>query len=183
MENQGASVVINHHILNEKLKQYEDWLNEIGPKCRSFPGFIDWQIIRPIAGLTFIYTIIIRFDSIENLKNWMESEERKNLIEKASPLFSGDDKYLIRSGLEFLFDSESEKQKVPPRWKQFLVTWSAIYPLSNLTPLLVLPALRFFNLPENKWLNSFFISGCVVFIMVFWLMPNYTKLIKKWLFK
>lgn len=183
MENHGASVVINHHILDGKLKQYENWLNEIGPICKSFEGFLDWQIIRPIPGLTFIYTVIIRFDSIENLKNWIESDERKAFIEKARPLFSGDDQYLIRSGLEFLFDSENENKKIPPRWKQFLVTWSAIYPLSICVPLVVLPVLGFVNLPENKLIHSFFISGCVVFIMVFLLMPNYTRLIKKWLYK
>lgn len=183
MENQGASVVINHHILNGKQQQYEDWLNEIGPVCRSFTGHIDWQIIRPIADLTFSYTVIIRFDSIENLKNWMESEERKQLIEKAKPFLAKDDRYVIKSGLDFLFDSENEGQKVPVRWKQYLVTWSAIYPLSLLIPLIVLPVLRMLHLPDTKYSNSLFVSGSVVFIMVYWLMPNYTRLIKKWLYK
>ncbi|RVT74964.1 antibiotic biosynthesis monooxygenase [Flavobacterium sufflavum] len=183
MENQGASVVINHYILDGKQKQYEDWLNEIGPICRSFAGNIDWQIIRPIPNLTFNYTIIIRFDTIENLKNWMESKERKSLIEKVKPFMAKDDKYLIKSGLDFLFDTENESQKVPVRWKQYLVTWSAIYPLSILIPLIVLPILKTLNFPDNKFINSLFISGCIVFIMVYWLMPNYTKLIKKWLYK
>lgn len=183
MENQGASVVINHHILEGKQKLYEDWLDEIGPVCRSFAGNIDWQIIRPIANLTFIYTIIIRFDSIENLKKWMESGEREILIEKVKPLFTKGDKYLIRSGLDFLFDVEKENQKVPARWKQYLVTWSAIYPLSLLIPLLIFPVLRILNFPDTKIINSLFVSGIVVFIMVYWLMPNYTKLIRKWLYK
>ena len=68
METQGASVVITHHILNDKQSQYEDWLNEIGPVCRSSEGLIDWQIIRPVANLTFTYTVILRFDTIKNLK-------------------------------------------------------------------------------------------------------------------
>lgn len=183
MENQGASVVINHHVLNGKQKDYEDWLNEIGPICRKAVGNIDWQIIRPIPNLTFNYTVIIRFDTIQNLKNWMESDERKNLIEKVKPLFTKEDDYFIQSGLDFLFQAKNENQKVPVRWKQYLVTWSAIYPLSILIPLLVLPILKTVNFPENKLINSFFISGSIVFIMVYLLMPNYTKLIKKWLYK
>ena len=154
MENQGASVVINHQILDGQQKQYEDWLNEISPICRSFTGNIDWQIIRPIPNLTFIYTVIIRFDTIENLKNWMESEERKNLIQKAKPFLAKGDKYVIQSGLDFLFENENEKQKVPVRWKQYLVTWSAIYPLSILIPLIVLPILKTVNFPENKFISS-----------------------------
>jgi antibiotic biosynthesis monooxygenase (ABM) superfamily enzyme len=182
MENQGASVVINHHILKGKQNQYEDWLDEIGPICRNSIGNIDWQIIRPIPNLTFNYTVIIRFDTIENLKSWMESTERKKLIEKAKPLFAKDDKYFVKSGLDFLFSPENGNQNVPVRWKQYLVTWSAIYPLSILVPLFVFPTLKVLNFPENKFISSFFVSGIVVFIMVYFLMPKYTLLIKKWLY-
>ena len=183
MKDQGATVVINHYIVEGKQNQYESWLNEIGPICRSFEGNIDYQIIRPIPNLTFDYTVIIRFDNVGNLTKWMESSERKNLIKKAQPLLSKEDQYRIKSGLDFLFANENEKPKVPARWKQYLVTWSAIYPLSIIIPLLVLPVLKFLNLPENRFINSFFISGVVVFIMVYLLMPNYTRLIKKWLYK
>jgi uncharacterized protein len=183
MANQGASVVITHHIIDGKQQDYEDWLNEIGPICRNSTGNIDWQIIRPIPNLTFNYTVIIRFDTIENLKNWMDSEKRKKLIEKATPLFAKDDKYYIKTGLDFLFLSENENSKIPVRWKQYFVTWSAIYPLSLVIPIILLPLLRSLPLPQNKFLDSFFVSGLIVFIMVYLLMPSYTKLIKKWLFK
>jgi antibiotic biosynthesis monooxygenase (ABM) superfamily enzyme len=183
MENQGASVVISHHIVDGKQAQYEEWLNEIGPLCRSAQGNIDWQIIRPIPNLTFNYTVVIRFDTIDNLKAWMESDHRKNLIEKAKPLFAKDDQYYIKSGLDFLFHTEDQKQKVPVRWKQYLVTWSAIYPLSMLIPLLLLPLLKLLNFPENRFIHSFFVSGLIVFIMVYLLMPPYTRLIKKWLYQ
>jgi antibiotic biosynthesis monooxygenase (ABM) superfamily enzyme len=183
MENQGATVVISHQIKEGKQKEYDEWLEEIGPICRSFKGNIDWQIIRPIPNLTFIYTVVIRFDTIENLKVWMESNTRKNLIEKAKPLFATDDKFYIKSGLDFLFLSEQGNQKAPVRWKQYLATWSAIFPLSMIIPLIVLPILKALHFPENRFLNSFFISGTIVFIMVYLLMPRYTKLIKKWLYK
>ena len=183
MENQGATAVITHHILKGKQQEYEDWLNEIGPICRSAMGYIDWQIIRPIPDLTVAYTVILRFDTIGNLKSWMESKERRDLIKKVTPLLSKDDKYHIQNGLDFLFMSESEKSKVPPRWKQYFVTWSAIYPLSIIIPLIILPLLRKVNLPQNRYIDSVFISGSIVFIMVYLLMPSYTKLIKKWLYK
>lgn len=183
MEQQGATVVINHHIVDGKQNLYEEWLNEIAPLCRNSVGYIDWQIVRPIPNLTFNYTVIIRFDTIANLKAWMESSERKKYIEKAKPLFAKDDHYSIRSGLDFLFPATDEKQKPPVRWKQYLVTWSAIYPLSIVVPLIVLPILKMAHVPENRFINSFFISGTVVLIMVYWLMPNYTRIIKRWLYK
>lgn len=183
MENQGASVVITHHILDGKEQEYEKWLDEIVPITKHSNGFIDLQIVRPIPHLTFVYTVIIRFDTIENLKYWMESEDRKMLIKKANPLFRKNDNYQIKSGLDFLFNAENEGNKVPVRWKQFLVTWSAIYPLSLLIPLLAIPFLRFLEVPSNHYFDGLIISGIIVFLMVFVVMPNYTKLIKKWLYK
>ncbi len=182
MENQGATVVITHHILDGKQQEYEDWLNEISPICRNSTGNIVWQIIRPIPTLTFAYTVIIRFDTIENLKKWMDSQARKNLIKKANPLFAKDDKYYIKSGLDFLFQSGNQNYKIPVRWKQYFVTWSAIYPLSIIMPVIILPFLRKLNVPQNRYVDSLFISGIIVLLMVYVIMPSYTKLIKKWLY-
>ena len=182
MENSGASVVISHHIIDGKQSEYERWLEEILPISRHSKGFIDLQIVRPIPTLTFVYTVIIRFDTTDNLKNWMESDERKNLIQKAQPFFKKNDSYQIKSGLDFLFNLPSENKNVPVRWKQFLVTWSAIYPLSLLIPVLMFPVLRHLHIPINHYFDSFVSSGCIVALMVYVVMPNYTKIIKKWLF-
>ena len=182
MKDQGATVVINHHVIDGKQNQYENWLNEIGAVCKGYAGHIDWQIVRPIPNLTYEYTVIIRFDTLNNLTSWMESEERKAMIYKAQPLLAREDNYSIQSGLDFLFANGMAAQKVPARWKQYLVTWSAIYPLSILIPMILFPVLDFLNLPANKYLHSLIVSGTVVFIMVYLLMPNYTKLIKKWLY-
>jgi len=180
MDDKGASVVITHYIIESKQVQYEQWLEEIEPICRSYPGNVDWHIIRPIPNLTYSYTVIIRFDSVSNLRNWMASGHRKKFIQKAEPLFASGDKYYIKSGLDFLFP---ENNKPPVRWKQFLVTWSAIYPLSLVIPLIVLPFLNLFDSPDSRFLSSLFISGCVVFLMIFVVMPPYTKLIRNWLYK
>ena len=183
MENQGASVVITHHILDNKQLEYDQWLAEIVPLTKHAKGFIDLQIIRPIPKLTFVYTVIIRFDTVDNLKIWMESDTRKRMIDRASPLFRKDDRYQIRSGLEFLFETPEQASKIPRRWKQYLVTWSAIYPLSLVMPMILLPVLRYFHIPQNRLSDGLLISGCIVFLMVYLVMPNYTKLIRKWLNK
>ena len=182
MENPGASVVITHHILENKQKEYEKWLDEIIPISHHAVGFIDLQIVRPIPKLTFVYTVIIRFDTIAHLKDWMESPDRKRLIEKANPFFRKNDRYQINSGLDFLFEA-NEGSKAPVRWKQFFVTWSAIYPLSLIVPLIVLPFLRWIAVPTNHYFDALINSGCIVLLMVYVVMPNYTKVIKKWLYK
>lgn len=183
MENQGASVVITHHLLAGKQQEYEKWLEQIVPETKHSKGFIDLQIVRPIPNLTYVYTVIIRFDTIINLKTWMESDDRKNLILRAAHLFRKNDHYQIKTGLDFLFNAEADNNKVPVRWKQFLATWSAIFPLSLLVPLFLAPLFRITHLSLNHYLVSMISSGCIVFLMVFVVMPNYTRLIKRWLYK
>lgn len=180
--NPGATVVITHRIREGRHAEYERWLDEIAPLCRASPGHLDWHIVRPIHGLTETYTVIIRFDTAAHLREWMESPVRTRLIEKVQPLFVTGDDFFISSGLDFWFTPGGAKAKVPVRWKQYLVTWSAIYPLVLAVPLLVKPALRQLGVPDNHLLTTLVVTGTVVFLMVYLVMPRYTKLIRRWLF-
>ncbi len=179
---QGATVVITHRIREGKHAEYEIWLDEIGPVCKTSPGHLDWHIIRPIIGLTETYTVIIRFDTETHLKQWMDSPARASLIEKVRPLFVTGDDFFVSSGLDFWFAPGGAKAKVPVRWKQYLVTWSAIYPLVLGVPLVVTPLLRRIGVPDSHLLTTLAVTGTVVFLMVYVVMPRYTKLIKRWLF-
>jgi uncharacterized protein len=85
--NDGATVVITHRIRSDRHAEYECWLEEIAPLCRASPGHLDWHIVRPIPGVTETYTVIVRFDTTEHLRNWMQSADRQRLIEKVQSLF------------------------------------------------------------------------------------------------
>ncbi len=178
----GATVVITHRIREGLSTAYESWLQEIAPLCRESPGHLDWHIIRPVPGLTQTYTVIIRFDTATHLQEWMESPARARLIEKAEPLFVTGDDFYIRSGLDFWFTPERAKATVPLRWKQYLVTWSAICPLVLGVTAVTRPVLASFGAPDNPVLSTAIITATVVFLMVYVVMPRYTKLLRRWLF-
>ncbi|WP_323846519.1 antibiotic biosynthesis monooxygenase [Microbulbifer magnicolonia] len=178
----GATVVITHRVCADKQAAYEAWLDEIGPLCRASPGYLDTHIIRPIPELTSTYTVIIRFDTKAHLQAWLESADRERLIAKAQPLLVEGDDFFVSSGLDFWFTPEGAKAQLPTRWKQFLATWSVIYPLVLAIPLLMLPLLRWLGVPGSRWLDTLIITGTIVFLMVYAIMPNYTRLIRRWLF-
>ena len=179
---ESGTVVITHRVPLEHQPEYEVWLDEIGPVCRASPGLLDWQIVRPVAGLTSTYTVLLRFDSRANLARWMESTERAQLIAKAEPLLATGDEFFIKSGLDFWFTPEGAEAKLPKRWKQFLITWSAIFPLAVGIPLLVIPVLRGASVPASPYLDTLIITGVVVAAMVYVVMPRYTRLVRRWLF-
>lgn len=179
---QGATVVISHRVRDEQLTEYEDWVKEIGATGRAAAGFLDSQIVKPVAGLTSTYTTILRFATREHLESWMNSPERARLIDKVRPLLAKDDEFFIRSGLDFWFTQDGAKAKIPVRWKQFLVTWSAIFPLSLGTSMAVVPLLHELGLPQNHYVDALCASGIIVALMVYLVMPRYTKLLRHWLF-
>jgi antibiotic biosynthesis monooxygenase (ABM) superfamily enzyme len=179
---EGATVVITHRVRECKCADYESWSNEIAPLCKASKGHLDWHIIRPISGLTGTYTIIIRFDTRSHLQDWMESSTRSRLIEKVQPLLVTGDDFFISSGLDFWFTPERAKAKVPVRWKQCIVTWSAIYPLVLGVPIVIAPVLRILHFPDNHFITTLAVTGVIVFLMVYWIMPHYTRFIQRWLF-
>lgn len=178
----GATVVITHRVRSDKHAEYEAWVDEISPLSRSAPGHLDWNLVRPIPGATETYTVIIRFQATEHVKNWINSSERKRLIEKIQPLLVSEDDFYISSGLDFWFTPAGAKAKVPVRWKQYLLTWSAIYPLVLGVPQLVSPALGAIGFSPNVLLNTLAVTAVVVYLMVYVVMPRYTRLLQRWLF-
>jgi antibiotic biosynthesis monooxygenase (ABM) superfamily enzyme len=179
---EGATVVITHQVRNDKHLDYERWLNEIAPLCKAAHGHLDWHIVRPISGLTDTYTVIIRFDTKTHLQEWMDSPTRASLIEKVRPLLVTDDDFFVSSGLDFWFTPAGAKAKVPVRWKQYLATWSVIYPLVLGVPLVITPIFRYLGISNNHYITTLAMTGIVVYLMVYLVMPRYTKLIQRWLF-
>jgi hypothetical protein len=177
-----ATVVVSHRLAADRHAPYERWLRKIEPVCRAAPGFADWQVVRPVPGLTDTYTVVIRFDHREHLRQWMESPQRIGLVEELHTLIGDEGHSVISSGLDFWF-SRRAQTPVPVRWKQALVTWSAIYPLAMGVPLLVVPALARVGLHPGHPLTMLVVTGVVVLLMVYVVMPRYTRLIRRWLFR
>ncbi|BFM08758.1 antibiotic biosynthesis monooxygenase [Halioxenophilus aromaticivorans] len=179
---QGATVVIHQAVDHEHQPLLEQWITEIDPIIRRQPGFLDKQIIRPVPGLTHSYTIIIRFAERADLEHWLASPERNEMVAKIEPLLHEELAVSVHTGLEFLFQPPGAS-KTPVRWKQFLLTWSAIFPLVLLSQALVMPLLATVGLADARVLGVFCATGLVVYAMVYWVMPRYTKLVSAWLFK
>jgi hypothetical protein len=106
-------------IFHDKLDDYADWLEEIERQCEAAPGYQDLQVVRPIAGLTYTYTIIVRFDSQRDLEAWMGSPERKAIIDKVQPLLATHGDFFLLSGLDFWFTPDGANDRVPPAGNSF----------------------------------------------------------------
>lgn len=179
----SSTAVITHRVQAAHRADYERWLQKIVPLCKTYPGHWGVQVIRPHASAGTTYTVVIHFDTEAHLLNWLESDTRKLLLQEVRDWLDADDSFTVHSGLDFWFTPEEVNAKVPVRWKQFLLTWSAIFPLVSLVSWALMPALDAIGVPPNRYLRILLMTGCVVLLMVYVVMPRYTKLVHRWLFR
>lgn len=174
--------VIRHTVMAGKEQEYEAWLREIVPIAGSAQGHSGVNVIRPHSG-SRTYTIVLHFDRLEHLEQWLASDIRKRLILKVQHLLEDGDQVEIKTGLEFWFTPSASEQKRAKPYKQFLITLSAIFPLTMLVPWSLAPLFRAvptFGLPG---ISNFVAAAIIVALMTYVIMPRYTRLIAGWLYR
>ena len=178
----GATAVVTHRVRPDHIDDYETWLTQISPVARRYPGFLDVNIVRPVLELTQTYVTVLRFRTRADLERWMDSDDRRTFMDRARPFLAEDDRFYLSTGLDFWFAPQGAKAQLPTRWKQALLTWSAIFPLVLFVPMLVLPPLHALGLPDSRPLDVLITTGIIVALMVYAIMPHFTRLVRRWLF-
>ncbi|GAB3716501.1 antibiotic biosynthesis monooxygenase [Spirosoma flavus] len=176
----AVTTTIVQRPFKQQVQAYENWLTEIVPLAQEAAGHRGVNVIRP-HGQSDEYTIVLHFDSETNLRNWLDSTTRKRMIERVRPLLNEEEKIDIKTGLEFWFTPPQTPKKAPP-YKQFLVTLSAIFPLSYFIPQLLAPVVQLLPFLAVPLLKSFLTSSIIVALMTFVIMPRYVRLVAKWLY-
>jgi antibiotic biosynthesis monooxygenase (ABM) superfamily enzyme len=181
----GQSVVVSvirHTVTPGKDVEYEAWLREIVPVAGKAEGHRGVNVIRPHTG-SRTYTIALHFDALEHLEQWLASEIWKRLILKVQHLLQEGDHVEIRTGLEFWFRPPDSEQKHAKPYKQFLITLSAIFPLTMLVPWLLTPLFRAAPILRMPGITHFLVATVVVALMTYVVMPRYTRLMAAWLYR
>jgi len=176
---QTAALIITHAVRRGEERRYEEWLADILREVSRTPGYLGREIFRPAEGANK-YTSIVRFASAGYLSDWVDSEARRSFVGRVSDLLEDGDRREIRTGVDFWFTPEGSP--APAAWKQFLLTTSAVYPLSLVIPRLLgllfkaVPALD--REPVAALLMALILTGLLTFVV----MPPYTRLMRRWLF-
>lgn len=164
----------------DAVQQYEDWLKEIIPVAQKFAGHRGVNVIRP-RGARDAYTIVLHFDTIANLRKWLASAVRARLVEKIKPFMLADEDIEIRTGFEFWFTPPAGKAQAKP-YKQFLVTLSAIFPLTIIIPWPLQPVFAWLPVLALPFISQFAVAAIIVGLMTWAIMPHYTRLVSRWLY-
>lgn len=174
-----VTAVISHIVRSGRTQGYEEWFHSIAADARKFKGHLGVSAIRPHEHTHPEYVVILKFDRYDNLKTWLESDTRREWIERLQPLIEKPEAIQTLTGLETWFSLPKQPAKAPPpRYKMALVTWLGVFVTLAIVSRLLAPLLS--GLPVL--LNQLVTTGLVVALLTYLIMPRLTKLFRKWLY-
>jgi len=105
-----ASAAIDPALVEEFL----DWQQRLTDAERAFPGFGGSELFRQVPGVQEDWTAVFRFDTEEHLNDWVESPDRKRLLDEGAH-FQNFEPHRVASpfGSWFSFGSGPQTWKLP----------------------------------------------------------------------
>lgn len=178
-EDAQVTAIISHVIRSGREQGYEEWFRGIAADARTFKGHLGVSAIRPRDHVHPEYVVILKFDRYDNLKTWLESDVRRQWIERLQPLIEKPELIQTLTGLETWFTLPKQPLKSPPpRYKMAAVTWLGVFVTLAVVSRLLAPL--FSRLPIL--LNQLITTGLVVALLTYGIMPRLTQLFQRWLY-
>ncbi|WP_166889025.1 hypothetical protein [Massilia sp. CCM 8734] len=175
---QGMSAIV-HEVDPRHRADYERSMVAATQAHRQCRGYLAMDLIKP-AGAGACYVVLLRFASVGDASAWLVSPQRRQLIEQARPWLLREERYQVHAGSAFWF-TPAGAGALPRRWKQWLLSTLAVFPLTTLIPAVVraaaerlAPAVPALALGA---LSATLVSG----VMVYWLMPLFSRVAAGWL--
>jgi len=148
---------------------YRTWEQRIAAAQARFAGFRGYRFEPPIPGVQDDWLAILRFDTERDLQAWLDSPERRKLLEESAPLVEEFHARVVRTGFEQWFPG-ADGAAAPAAWKQNMIVRLLRYPVGFMfglwgqTLLLIARA----GLP---FLLALFVANVVTLRRLTWLGP------------
>ncbi|WP_048306771.1 hypothetical protein [Halomonas sp. PR-M31] len=173
-ENHSVTAVITRCVIPGREQDYRTWVHDVGQVVKQFPGHRG--ITYKIPGEGNECHVIFRFDTVEHLQDWEESEERKHWLGKLEGIVKGESRVDRLTGIEFLF----RDQLHPKAHKMVFVLTVVVFSLSSvLTPLFSLLNAALPIVPGWLWALAQVVVQLLLLTYV--IMPHITRLLATWL--
>ena len=177
---EAVTAVIPHGVRTGREKEFERWQEKARRVQERSPGFMGYELFRPVPGLQDKWVAVVRYDTRENLDRWLHSDTREKLLGEGRNYFSEYEVKTVNSAFSgwFTFD-RAGGEGAPPNWKQAMSVLLALYPAVMIISLTLDPALRAAGLPMYL---AIFLGNVVSVAALTWLlMPVVNRVFAFWL--
>lgn len=124
-----VSAVISTRVLPGKEAEYRVWERKIAAAQSKARGLQGYRFEPPVPGVQEDFVAILRFDTEANLKAWLDSPERRKLVDEAAPLTEEFHARIASSGFEQWFRDVSPAGGPLPVWKMDMLVLLMLYPV------------------------------------------------------
>jgi uncharacterized protein len=124
-----ASAVVSTRVKPGQEDNYRRWERKIAAAQAKSPGFQGYRFQPPVPGVQKDWLAIVRFDSEANLQKWLDSPERKALLEEADAFTDEFHARIVRTGFDQWFDVGAPGASPPSAWKQNMIVLATLYPV------------------------------------------------------
>jgi uncharacterized protein len=126
------------------------------------------------------YTLVYSFADRRSLDTWLDSTERRGFMTEADAISDTHQNLQDVTGLETWFTlPRRETIKPPPRWKMWLVSLLALYPLVVVFQRWLAPQLKTWPLLARAAVFPLILLT----LMTYLVMPQVTRLLRTWLYR
>lgn len=84
----AALLIIGQPVRPDREDDYQVWEKKITEAAAHYPGFAGAEL-KPPNKIHPDWVVIYKFDSVANLRNWLNSPTRQSLLNQAADLFNG----------------------------------------------------------------------------------------------
>lgn len=165
-------MVVTRVVRPGKEPAFARWAQDVDDAAASFEGYIAGVRLHDDHGLNHL---VYQFDSEENLRRWEESDVRADLRRRGDRL--SEERRSTAGGADTWFTVPG--QTAQPKWKTFLLTWAAVYPILLVISTVVSLAAPW--LPEPAALA---VSSATLTALLTWvILPRINRRFRPWLLR
>jgi hypothetical protein len=164
-----VSAVISTRVKPGEEAAYRAWEQRIAAAQARFAGFRGYRFEPPIPGVQDDWLAILRFDTERDLQVWLDSSERRKLLEESAPLVEEFHARMVRTGFEQWFPG-GDRTATAAAWKQNMIVLLLLYPVVFLFGLWVQTPLLIARMGLPFWL-ALFVGNVVSVLLLNWLVP------------
>jgi antibiotic biosynthesis monooxygenase (ABM) superfamily enzyme len=143
--------------------------------ARRLGGLTSAELLPAVAGTQPETVGLLTFSTTSDVERWLHSSEREQTLDAMAPLIEGDRTTNVVGGFAGWFVKAGGRE--PKRWKQALVVFAALVPVS-----IMLTLLRRVLVPEMALVPGIAVASAANVILLTWvLMPRLTRVLGPWL--
>jgi antibiotic biosynthesis monooxygenase (ABM) superfamily enzyme len=173
-----VTAVFSRRVKPGREAEFEDWAHGVIAAATRWPGHLGASVLHEPDSPW--YHLVYKFTDRRRFRDWIESDERNQWLGRVEGLTEDSERELQQTtGLETWFDLPGQEptRRPPPRWKMWLVSLVAVYPLVVLFQWALAPRMEGLPLPVKAAVFPLVLLSLMTYVV----MPLVTRALRRWL--